>query len=91
MGVATKSRTRKAKSEPKPRLRRVQIAMSEKVYARLEEQAEDIGVTISSLATMMVAQTSLQVEITRASMPDIMKSVGSEMGKRLPLEDERDA
>lgn len=88
MGVATKSRV---KLEEVPagkaiarKARRLQITVSDKTWGRLVAQAEDIGVSIPAYATMMLAQMAMQTEITRASMPDILKGVGEEIGKRIP-------
>lgn len=94
MGVATKSR---AQERQKPagkavaqKARRLQITVSDKTWARLVVQAEDIGVSIPAYATMMLAEAARSTEVTRLGMGDILKNVGVELGKRLPVEVESD-
>lgn len=90
MGVATKSRvkleTEEDFKESRKKARRLQITVSEKTWVRLLAQADEMGVSLPAYATMMVAQGAMQTEMTRANMPDILKGVGEEIGRRLPME-----
>jgi len=87
MGVATKARVKLEAEKEVKKARRLQITVSDKTWGRLEIQAEEMGVSIPAYTTMMVAQSAMQVEMTRANMPDILKGVGAEIGRRLPIED----
>jgi len=88
MGVATKSRViGRTKSVAEiPSVRRVQVTMSEKTFARLLKQADDVGISVAQYATVVLAQASFQIEQTQANMPEMMRHVGSEVGKRLPMD-----
>jgi hypothetical protein len=81
-------RTQAEVKDPQVATERVQVAISPIVRERLDAQAREMGIKTSAYATMLLANASFQVEQTRAAMPDIMKSVGSEMGKRMPIDEE---
>lgn len=101
MGVATKSRAvkKEVKAEPRPKrevaqregkkplVRRVQITMSEKTWQRLAQQSDEIGISIAQYATLIVAQGTYYQEQTRQYMPNMFQAVGSEVAKRMPMDE----
>jgi len=69
-----------------PLNKKVSVQMSPVVYERMSRQAAEVGVPVHQYATLMIAQTSLQVDVSRAAMPEAMQSAVASMSERLLAE-----
>lgn len=74
-----------------PDNKRIQVQLSPVVYERMSRQAAELGVPVHQYAQLMIAQSSMQIDIARASMPEAMQSAVASMSERMLAEGDADA
>lgn len=66
-----------------PENKRVSVQMSPVVFERMSRQAAELGVPVHQYAQLMLAQSSMQIDVARASMPEAMQSAVASMSERM--------
>lgn len=73
-------------------LKRIQVTASSITYARLVKQADEVGLSVASYATQLLARQAKAEELASAHMPEIYKTFGASLGSEVVhLADEVDS